>query len=592
MESLVWSIRTFDGFVLGAPIARVLLLFLLLCWDYPLLLTIRLFQRATGRGYRARDPRASALPALVVIPSLLRKSDELASMTSTVRSVAENGYPGELTIVVTIDGTADAPELYAQLSAWASCQHWNERTSLYVTGTPARRSKPMAIEHAMGFVRQLVATGALARFPPVYVSTDADADLGPCALERIVYRLQRRNPITGAPARVVAGALHVRGNDFWRGWRHFWTVDGQLNLQVAREYYVGNIWRYNIRWLPITGVPGAFYCTWSELFLSIPPFMGYMRTLRRRDWFAWWLGRAPPKFSESEAAPLPELMAGDTDDTVTAYIATMARYVDGHFTFDPPGTPLRALLCMLSSLFVDRPLHFEPGAHVFTSSPTTVGALYRQRKRWNSSRVELTGRFWNALGYYWELGLPVTIVKLLIVRAVLVGIMAYFLIPAALWDAHVLTALVIGYWSNVILFSAMTLMALLINGDLRYWRMAFALPFAPAYHFFFNWVPGTVGVLSDLLLFGNRTGFAPETTLIKGGSARLALLFRLRRAGLLTLRSALVGDVPLGLFWFGWRETQWTPSGFEGWSTGKCRAILPPARTWFRGARSRGRSAT
>ena len=26
--------------------------------------------------------------------------------------------------------------------------------------------------------------------------------------------------------------------------------------------------------------------------------------------------------------------------------------------------------------------------------------LFRQRKRWNSSRVELAGRFWNALGYH------------------------------------------------------------------------------------------------------------------------------------------------------------------------------------------------
>jgi hypothetical protein len=27
--------------------------------------------------------------------------------------------------------------------------------------------------------------------------------------------------------------------------------------------------------------------------------------------------------------------------------------------------------------------------------------------------------------------------------------------------------------------------------------------------------------------------------------------------------------VPLGTFWFGWTETPWTPSGFEGWTTGK-----------------------
>lgn len=590
MEALIWSLRTLDGFVLGAPLAKVLFLLLVLCWDYPILLTIRLSQRTFGRT-RSRDALApdAALPLLVVIPSLLRKRDELVSLTSTVPSVAENGYPGELTIVVTIDGTLDAPQLYAELRAWAGRQRWNGHTRLFVTGTEQRRSKPMAIEHAMGFVKELVRERALAAFPTVYVSTDADADLGPHALELIVQRLQRKNPFTGAPARVVAGALHVRGNDFWRGFRHFCTVEGQLNLQVAREYYVGNIWRYNLRWLPITGVPGAFYCTWSEIFLSIPSFMGYMRTLSFRHWVAWWFGVAPPRFRDSKAAPIPELMAGDTDDTVTAYAATMARYEGGRFSFEPPRTPLHALGRMLESLFIDRPLQFAPGAHVFTSSPTTPGALFRQRKRWNSSRVELTGRFWNALGYYWELGLPVTIVKLLLVRGVLVGIMAYVFIPAALWNAHVLTALILGYTSNVMLFGVMTAFALLINGDLRYWRLALALPFAPAYNLIFNWVPGTVGVISDLLLFGNRTGFAPETTLIKGGSARLALLFRARRAALLTLRSALLGDVPLGRFWFGWRETPWTPSGFQGWTTGKRAAILPPARSWFRAARFRGR---
>src|SRR5262249_2869006 len=144
---------------------------------------------------------------------------------------------------------------------------WNDNTWLYVTGTRGRRSKPMAIEHAVEFVKGLVARGEHRTFPAVYVSTDADADLGPRSLEHIIYRLQRRNIFTGAPARAVAGALHVRGDDYWRGWWQFFTIKGQLNLQVAREYYVSNIGRYNIRWLPVTGVPGAFYCTWSAIFL-------------------------------------------------------------------------------------------------------------------------------------------------------------------------------------------------------------------------------------------------------------------------------------------------------------------------------------
>jgi hypothetical protein len=52
---------------------------------------------------------------------------------------------------------------------------------------------------------------------------------------------------------------------------------------------------------------------------------------------------------------------------------------------------------------------------------------------------------------------------------------------------------------------------------------------------------------------------------------------------LLAARSVLVGDVPFGKFWLGWRETQWTPNGYEGFtSKKKPKAILPPPSTWFR----------
>jgi cellulose synthase/poly-beta-1,6-N-acetylglucosamine synthase-like glycosyltransferase len=583
-EGMIWSFKTLDGFVLAAPIFKVLLILLILCWDYPLLLVYRCYQHMLNQRRTDRDKNAKALPVLVVIPSLMRVRDELTSMQSTVRSVIDNGYPGELTVVLTIDGTQDAPKLYAELCAWVATQSLalSPGQHLYVTGTAQRRSKPMAIDHAIHFVKGLVARHMLPAFPPVYVSTDADADLGPHALRRIVARLQRRNRITGWPARVVAGALHVRGNAFWQGFRHFFTVQGQLNLQVAREYYVGNIWRYNIRWLPVTGVPGAFYCTWSEIFINIPNFMGYMRTLKPEHWHAWWLGKGAPNFSDYHGAPLPELVAGDTDDTVTAYFASIARYQDGRFNFDPPRTPLHALWFMLRSLFVDRPLQFEPEAHVFTSSPTTPRSLFKQRKRWNSSRVELTGRFWPALRYHWSLGLPVMCVKMLIARGLLVGIAAYVLVPTMLWNSFALTAFILGYLGNITSFTAMTLFALLINRDFRYWRLLLALPFAPAYQFFFNWIPGAVGVISDVFLFGNRTGFAPESTLRKGNSARLAFLFRLRRACALTIRSFAKGDVPFGRFWFGWRETQWTDSGFAGWNNGRKRRIVPPLREWFR----------
>jgi hypothetical protein len=574
-----------DGAAL-APFVTVLAVVLVVCWDYPLLVPYFLACRALARNPHGEAGDARPPHVLVVIPSLLRKQDELTSMMSTVESVATNGYPGELLIVISIDGTRDAGPLYQELLLWAAQNRWRDRCTLHVTGTPERRSKPMAIEQAMTFVKALVAEGRLRAFPPVYVSTDADADLGPSALEHIVLRLQRRNPITGWPARVVAGALHVRGNSFWQGWGHFFTIAGQLNIQVAREYYVSNVARHNIRWLPISGVPGAFYCTWSEIFLQIPPFLGYLQTLQTRHWLGWWLGTAPPKFSQTTAAPIPELMAGDTDDTVSAYAATIARYERGRFVFDPPRTPLHALFYLLRGVFVDRPIHYEPRAHVFTSSPTTIKSLMKQRKRWNTSRIELTGRFWRAIRYHWTLGLPVLIVKTFLARSVIMGVFVYLCVPLLMWRHSLLLGMLLGYVCNVASYGMLTLLALLMNDELKYWRLSLALPLSPVYVFFFNWIPGAIGATCDVLLFGNVTGFAPEATLIRGGSKRIALGARLTRALSLMVRSIVYGDVPLGWFWLGWGETPWTPSGFEGFTTNRRRRIIPPLSEWFREPRA------
>lgn len=582
MESVLWNLRTMSGFSTAVPVLLVLLLTLTVFWDYPILLVYALAARAAGR---ARKPPSYARPLsmLVVIPSLLRKEDELTSMLSTIESVATNGYPGRLVIVMSIDGTKDAPHLYERLRDFCRSRSYGANTHLYVTGTAERRSKPMAIDHAMEFVKALVRTGQQPAFPEVYVSTDADADLGPHSLEKMVYRLQRRNFFTGAPARAVAGALHVRGDDFWRGLGHFLSVGGQLNIQVARDYYVSNIGRYNIRWLPVTGVPGAFYCTWTSIFLEIPRFMGYMRTLRRSDWLRWWLGVPAPNFSESTAAPVPELVAGDTDDTVSAYTAMLVRYENGRFSFDPPRTPLHAFVYMLRGLLLDRPIKYEPEARVYTSSPTTIKALFKQRRRWNTARIELTLRFWRALGYHWTLGLPAIIVKTSMARSLVIGVLAYLILPAIFFDSRTLTFVVLAYATQAFMTFVLTLVTLLMNGEWKYWRLLLAVPMAPVYVLFFKWVPAAVGFVHDVFLFGNATGFAPEATLIKGGSERIAVLFRLRRAVLLAARSVLVGDVPLGRFWLGWRETAWTPNGFEGFTTNrKPRSILPPLSTWFR----------
>src|SRR5262245_18665547 len=115
MESIFWNLRTLSGFSVAAPMAAVLLFTLLMFWDYPAMLLYLLLSRAFGE--RRWQP-GQALSALVVIPSLLRVEEELRSMQSTVESIARNGYPGDLLIVLSIDGIDAAPALYAELKAW------------------------------------------------------------------------------------------------------------------------------------------------------------------------------------------------------------------------------------------------------------------------------------------------------------------------------------------------------------------------------------------------------------------------------------------------------------------------------------------
>src|SRR5262249_41059634 len=105
METLIWDLRTLDAFTLVAPILFVLAINMILAWDYPVLGVLLLVRRMMGSSPVRRDGEARALPVLVVIPSLLRQRDELTSVTSSLDSVAGNGYPGDLTIVVSIDGT-------------------------------------------------------------------------------------------------------------------------------------------------------------------------------------------------------------------------------------------------------------------------------------------------------------------------------------------------------------------------------------------------------------------------------------------------------------------------------------------------------
>ena len=565
-----WIVRDLLDLFIATPAGVVTYGFCLFFFDYFYLLPRHFVLRALdGPTARATEELPSGL---LIIPSLLRGADELEAIKTTVANVVVNDYPGTLVVVVSIDGHADCPSLYADLEAWIVGMRAGlaARVWLHITGTPNRCGKPLAIEHAVQHVKGLVARGAHEEFPKIYFSTDADADLGPRALELLAKRLCKRNLFTGSPGRAVAGNLHIRGNSYWKGWRQYFTVEGQIGIQVAREYLVSNIARFNFRPLPISGITGVLYCTWTEILTEGPRFMGFMRTLNRRDWVKWWFGAAPPRFSESDVAPIPELLAGDTDDTVTAFLAIMARWDGERFTLDAPRTPVHALLYMLRTVFLDRGLRYEPEARVYTSSPTTPRALWRQRVRWNAARIEVVGRFSSSFRYHWDLGVCCASAVGLMTKAVAFGALAFLKLPLAFGKGNILLPLALGLVAQLACYTLSTLIALVLNGEVRSnWRLAYALPASVVYAPIFGFCAGATGMLKDVLLLGNCTKFAPESTLIKGGSKRIALLARVRRALVLTVRSAIYGDVPLGAFWLGWGQTEWTPSGFEGWTTGK-----------------------
>jgi hypothetical protein len=263
-----------------------------------------------------------------------------------------------------------------------------------------------------------------------------------------------------------------------------------------------------------------------------------------------------------------------------AFLASISCWKNGKLSFDAPRTPLHALGRVLMGYVLERSHDYEPEARVYTYTPATIKGLWRQRVRWNSSRVECAGRFWRSFWFHWEIGLPTGSHLLLVLHNVFEIGIYYVVLPYMCFkSSHAALGYVLGYVGQTLAYSLYTLMALAIEKEWRkYWRVVLCLPFAAPYAVAINFFGCIWGVTRDVFGFGNWTNFAPEWTLIKGGTARIAILFRVRRFLALCVRAVIYGDVPFGAFWFGWRETPWTPNGFTGWTTGKKPPPIVPRR--------------
>lgn len=568
MEQLLWFFATSESVDFLSPILRPLVICLVLYQlDGGFLLARHLYRRAFGASGVGDLAPENRLEAIMVLPTLIRNRSELEGLQHAITSVAGNGYPGRLTIVASIDDRTEQPELYTELQQWAASFDAAEGVRIIVTGTPERRGKAVAIDHAVQLVEHLVARGELGSFPKVFFNMDADSTLAPRTLERMVYQLTKRSRFTGERPMIVASNVCVAKHHYWDGWQSLLSLKGWLALSVAREYLTSiSLAKHNSKLIPVTGVSGALYCTWSHFHRVGPRYAAFMQTLRLRDWLSWWLGAPPPRFSESKVDPLPEAMTGPGDDTWMTWLACSGTWREDDICLDFPRTPWHAAGRFVRSYFF-RKLAYDPAAKVYTASPTTLGGLFKQRIRWNSSRAQDMHRWRMSHMFHWEIGLPVLAGILVLVITNGMILVSMLLLPFVPSEPNFLAMFVLTNLAYIVLRTYGTVLSMILDGDVRgQWHKLLALPISSAFHFVFNILTTIAGFVQDIFLFGTHTNFAPERTLKKSRITRIALGYRVRRALLLAVRSVVHNDVPLGAFWFGWRESPWTPSGFQGWT--------------------------
>ncbi len=575
LEKIAWFFANADAHRVAAPLVLPILVGLCLYQShYPYVLVRALWARAFGDGFVPFG--VGEAPAIgMTMPTLLRTREDYEGLVRGLASAMTSGYPGHVTLVAVIDGLDAAPGLVAELRRWVRVRSRRTGVHVVVTGAPSRVGKAMAADLGVQEIARLAREGRIPAKPAIYFNMDADCELGPHALDRMVRALERRSRLTGAPGTIVTSHVSIRESEYFRGLGSLLTVRGQLAVTVAREYLVAiGLGRHNaFRLLPQNGASGALYCTWMEIAEAAPRWARFLGGLRGSDWARWWLGAEPPRFDPEREAPHPEAMTGMGEDTWMSWLACAARFERGRLTLALPRTPAHALYYAAVS-FVARPFRYDALAKIYTTTPTTVGALFRQRVRWNVSRI-WTVQCWGwGLLYHLSIGIPalVDVVLATLFQAIVVAglVIAPFAGRAPAMAPALFVLVEIGYLLERSLGTAIAMVV--DRGERGQWKKLLGLPFAGTFHLVFNVATTVWGFGLQVLGNGYNDRFAPEETLVRGGTSRIALGYRARRFVGLALRSIVRGDVPLGWFWIGWHETPFTPNGYEGWTSG----VVPP----------------
>jgi len=509
--------------------------------------------------------------AMIVVPSLLRDEFDHIEIIGAIDSAAKNNYPGELHIIASVDGYTENPKQYEALVNWINTQKYSNNIHLHITNNIIRRGKQMAIDAAINYMIDFVKQNKIV-MPPIYFSLDADETIDDGSLRFLVERLMTKHWLTGNYRRLITAHVVINKGIMWKDWKSFFTNKGQMYLYAARGFFSFNPLQENTNILPIPTVLGQLFCTWSDVMIQAPRFMGYLQTIKNSDWIKWWFGVEPPKFSDYTGESLPQALCGNTDDTSIAMIVNMCWWNNGKLSWDFPATPLHSFCRMLKDIFIERVQDHESRAKVNTFMPPAMKGLWAQRVRWFSCRPETNGRFWRSFQFNWSVAIPFYLNLSQLISPTISIVFFYVILPFVVWSHWSVITWSIYLFVIAYVTQFWYLFMVWIFDEKRsqftHLIITYFIPTTRFYQIIFFHFTMFVGVFQDVCWNGCNVKFYTSKTLIDSRASRIAIAYRVRRFFNCLWRSIRYGDIEFGSFWWSWQAYPKynLTNGFTGWT--------------------------